>query len=200
MWPFRKREDRVLTLGQLLAEDQPNTTAGATVTTDTAQRLSAVWACIRLLTDVVSTMPCHAYATGSRDPVDPAPVMLRSPAAGVPFHDWIAQVLRSLLLTGNAWGIITSRIGAGLRPSQIELIAPHRVTVNVAGDGTVTYRLDGREIDRDDLWHLRAYPTPGCAARPVPDRLRRRNASASAWPPRSTARSTSATAAPPAAT
>ena len=108
MWPFRKREDRSLTLGQLLAEDQPNTTAGTTVTTDTAQRLSAVWACIRLLIDVVSTMPCHAYATGSRDPVDPAPIMLRSPAAGVPFHDWVAQVLRSLLLTGNAWGIITA--------------------------------------------------------------------------------------------
>src|SRR5829696_2700121 len=132
MWPFRKREDRSLTLDQLLAEDQPNTASGATVTTDTAQRLSAVWACIRLLTDVVSTMPCHAYTAGAPDPVDPAPIMLRSPAAGVPFHDWIAQVLRSLLLT-----------------------------VNVAGDGTVTYRLDGREVDRDDLWHLRAYPTPG---------------------------------------
>jgi len=161
VWPFRKREDRSLTLDQLLAEDQPNTASGATVTTDTAQRLSAVWACIRLLTDVVSTMPCHTYTAGSPDPVDPAPIMLRSPAAGVPFHDWIAQVLRSLLLSGNAWGIITARIGPGLRPSQIELIAPHRVTVNVAGDGTVTYRLDGREVDRDDLWHLRAYPTPG---------------------------------------
>ena len=68
MWPFRKREDRSLTLSQLLAEDQPNTAAGTTVTTDTAQRLSAVWACIRLLVDVVSTMPCHAYAAGSRDP------------------------------------------------------------------------------------------------------------------------------------
>jgi hypothetical protein len=42
MWPFRKREDRSFTLAQLLADDQPNTTAGATVTTDTAQRLSAV--------------------------------------------------------------------------------------------------------------------------------------------------------------
>ena len=161
IWLGKRPEQRDLTLAQLLAEDQPNTTAGTAVTTDTAQRLSAVWACIRLLTDVVSTMPCHAYTAGSRDPVDPAPPMLRSPAAGVPFHDWVAQVLRSLLLTGNAWGIITSRVGAGLRPSQIELIAPHRVTVQVATDGTVTYRLDGREIDRDDLWHLRAYPTAG---------------------------------------
>jgi phage portal protein BeeE len=33
--------------------------------------------------------------------------------------------------------------------------------VQVATDGAVTYRLDGREIDRDDLWHVRAYPAPG---------------------------------------
>ena len=93
--------------------------------------------------------------------MDPAPVMLRTPAAGVPFHDWIAQIMRSLLLAGNAWGLVTSRVGAGLRPSQIELISPHRVTVQVATDGAVTYRLDGRKIDRDDLWHLPAYPWPG---------------------------------------
>src|SRR5215203_3974885 len=161
MWPFRRRtEDRALwQVGD--AYPGPATSSGVRVNADTAQRLSAVWACIRLLCDVISTMPCHAYATGSRDPVDPAPVMLRSPAAGVPFHDWTAQVLRSLLLSGNAWGIITSRVGAGLRPSQVELIAPHRVTVQVATDGTVTYRLDGSEVDRDDLWHVRAYPTPG---------------------------------------
>jgi len=161
MWPFRRRtEDRALwQVGD--AYPGPATSSGVRVNADTAQRLSAVWACIRLLCDVISTMPCHAYAAGSRDPVDPAPAMLRSPAAGVPFHDWIAQVLRSLLLSGNAWGIITSRVGAGLRPSQVELIAPHRVTVQVATDGTVTYRLDGSEVDRDDLWHVRAYPTPG---------------------------------------
>ncbi len=120
-----------------------------------------MWACVRLLVDVISTMPCHAYEDGSRDPVEPAPVMLRTPAAGVPFHDWIAQVMRSLLLPGNAWGIITNRIGPGMRPSQVELIAPHRVTVTVDGDGNMVHRLDGREIDRDELWHLRAYPTPG---------------------------------------
>ena len=161
MWPFRRRtEDRALwQVGD--AYPGPATSSGVRVNAETAQRLSAVWACIRLLCDVISTMPCHAYATGSRDPVDPAPVMLRSPAAGVPFHDWIAQIMRSLLLAGNAWGLVTSRVGAGLRPSQIELIAPHRVTVQVATDGAVTYRLDGREIDRDDLWHLRAYPWPG---------------------------------------
>jgi HK97 family phage portal protein len=161
VWPFRKREDRDFSLEQLLAEDRPNTAAGTSVGSESAQRLAAVWACVRLLGDVISTMPCHAYTAGSRDPMDPAPVMLRIPAAGVPFHDWIAQIMRSLLLAGNAWGLVTSRVGAGLRPSQVELIAPHRVTVNVGTDGVVTYRLDGREIDRDDLWHLRAYPWPG---------------------------------------
>ena len=57
MWPFRKREDRDFSLEQLLAEDQPNTAAGTSVTAESAQRLSTVWGCIRLLSDVISTMP-----------------------------------------------------------------------------------------------------------------------------------------------
>jgi HK97 family phage portal protein len=116
---------------------------------------------VQLLADVISTMPVDAYRQGSRDPVEPKPSILVAPAAGTPMHDWLAQVVRSLLLAGNAWGIITSRAGAGLRPAQIELIAAHRIAVQVDTDGTVTHRLDGREVDRDDLWHLRAYPTPG---------------------------------------
>ncbi len=96
LWFGKQPEQRAqLTLADMIREDYPNTASGSTVTADTAQRLSAVWACIRLLVDVVSTMPCHAYTTGSRDPVGPALVMLRSPAADVPLHGWIAQVVRS---------------------------------------------------------------------------------------------------------
>jgi HK97 family phage portal protein len=120
-----------------------------------------VWACVRLLADVISTMPVDAYRSGSREPIEPRPGILVTPAAGTPMHDWLAQVVRSLLLAGNAWGLVTDRTGAGLRPSRIELLDPARVTVQVDPDGGVTHRLDGREIDQDDLWHLRAYPVAG---------------------------------------
>ena len=52
-------------------------------------------------------------------------------------------MVRSLLLAGNAWGLVTDRAGAGLRPSRIELLDPARVTVQVDRNVEVIYRLDG---------------------------------------------------------
>ena len=155
-----KRQDRALfNVGD--AWPGPASVAGVRVNTDSAQRLSAVWACVRLLADVISTMPVDAYRQGSREPIDPRPSILVTPAASTPMHDWLAQVVRSLLLAGNAWGLVTDRAGAGLRPSRIELLDPARVTVQVDRNVEVIYRLDGLEIDRDELWHLRAYPVAG---------------------------------------
>src|SRR5512132_2188351 len=129
MWPFRRKvESRDLfQIGAIPAI--PNTAAGVSVTADTSQRLSAVWACVRLLSDTVSCLPVHAFAQGSREPTEPAPVILRTPAAGTPLHDWLHQVMPSLLLCGNCWGVITQRAGAAFRPTQIELIEASRITV-----------------------------------------------------------------------
>jgi HK97 family phage portal protein len=164
MWPFRRRtEDREqLTLEQLLAESSPVTRSGITVTTDNALKLSAVWACIRLLCDVVSTLPLHAFKAGSRRPLDPAPALLARPSADLEeLPEWLWAGLASTLLRGNAFGLIAARAGAALRPTQIELLDPDRVAAAVMPDRSVEWRLDGRRIDRADLWHLKGYPFPG---------------------------------------
>jgi hypothetical protein len=77
-----------LTLAEVLAEDLPNTPAGVTVTSETAPKLAAVWGCVRLLADVVSTLPIDVYRTRSRDPVDP-PLPLVRPAAGMDVGEWL---------------------------------------------------------------------------------------------------------------
>jgi HK97 family phage portal protein len=110
-----------------------------------------------LLADVVSELPVHVYDADRRQ-VDP-PRALVTPAAGTDLPDWIWQHMISYLLRGNAMGIIADRATV-TRPSQIELINPDRVTVQVTPDGTV-WRLDGQEVDPADLWHRRAYPLPG---------------------------------------
>jgi HK97 family phage portal protein len=67
----------------------------------------------------------------------------------------------SLLLRGNFYGLVVAR-SAAERPTQIEPLNPDRVTVTVEPDRrTVTYRLDGQQIDREDLHHVRAYRMPG---------------------------------------
>ena len=150
-----------LTLEQLLADEARPTAAGESVTVDTALRLSTVWGCVRLLADSVSTLPLHVYRGDDRDPI-PTPPLLQRPSADFPeLADWLWAIMASLLLRGNAWGIITDRRGAGLLPSQVDLVHPDRVTVTTDGEGRRVIRVHGVEQNPADLFHVKAYPWPG---------------------------------------
>jgi HK97 family phage portal protein len=150
-----------LTLEQLLATEATPTAAGVPVNTDHALRLSAVWSCVRLLADAVSTLPLDVYRRGERDPLPELPPLLRQPAAGSSLNEWLYAVMVSLLLRGNAYGIVTGRSGSTLLPAQVDLAHPDRVGVTVTPDGRVQYRLNGQELLPDDVWHVRAYTFPG---------------------------------------
>jgi HK97 family phage portal protein len=160
MWPFRRRtKDRAL----FQVGDIPvaSTWAGVPVTPDSALRLAAVWSCVQLLAGSVSTLPVDVYRAGEREPL-PTPALLRQPAARTPLPDWLHQAMVSLLLRGNTYGVITARSGATMLPSQVELVHPDRVGWQLDPDQrTVTWRLDGSEIDREDLWHVKGFSLPG---------------------------------------
>jgi HK97 family phage portal protein len=161
-WVWSRVQNReALTLEQLLQEEGRPTAAGEPVTTETALRLSTVWGCVRLLADSVSTLPLHVYRADERDPIA-TPPLLQRPSADFPeLADWLWAVMASVLLRGNAWGVITARAGAGLLPAQVDLVHPDRVAVATNGDGTQTIRIGGEEMDRADLFHVKAYPFPG---------------------------------------
>jgi phage portal protein BeeE len=118
-WVWSRVQNReALTLEQLLADEAQPTAAGEPVTVETALRLSTVWGCVRLLADSVSTLPLHVYRGEDRDPI-PTPPLLQRPSADFPeLADWLWAVMASLLLRGNAWGVITARAGAGLLASR----------------------------------------------------------------------------------
>jgi HK97 family phage portal protein len=108
----------------------------------------------------VSTLPVDVFRRGERDPL-PTPQLLQRPAADFPqLSDWLWAVMASLLLRGNAWGVITDRAGPGLLPSQVDLIDPDQVSVSNE-DGRWVVRIGGQEVDRSELWHVRAYPWAG---------------------------------------
>jgi HK97 family phage portal protein len=69
--------------------------------------------------------------------------------------------MASLLLRGNAWGVITDRRGAGLLPAQVDLVHPDRVAVTTDGDGLRVSRVTGEEVNPADVFHVKAYPWPG---------------------------------------
>jgi phage portal protein BeeE len=116
---------------------------------------------VRLLADSVSTLPLAVYRGDDRAPI-PTPPLLARPSADFPeLADWLWAVMASLLLRGNAWGVITNRAGAGLLPAQVDLVHPDRVAVTVNGNGTQTIRIAGEEVPRSALFHVKAYPFPG---------------------------------------
>jgi HK97 family phage portal protein len=161
-WVWSRVQNReALTLEQLLADEARPTAAGEPVTVETALRLSTVWGCVRLLADSVSTLPLHVYRGEDRDPI-PTPPLLQRPSADFPeLADWLWAVMASLLLRGNAWGVITARSGAGLLPAQVDLVNPDRVAVSTEGDGKRVIRIGGVEYGRAELFHVKAYPWPG---------------------------------------
>jgi phage portal protein BeeE len=142
-WPWQQRHDRDL----FQVGDIPiaSTYAAVPVNPTTAMQHSAVWACVNLIAGSISTLPLAAYRRGEREPLPDLPPILRVPAAGTNLPDFLYAALQSLLIRGNAYGLIVDRAGAGLLPSQVELLAPERVGVQV--DGRVIWRIDGQEVD-----------------------------------------------------
>jgi HK97 family phage portal protein len=132
--------------------------ADVRVTPDQALRLSAVWACIRLLADTISSLPVDAHRRSGEEFTTP---LLSSPAAGWTLPEWVYAVMVSLLLRGNAYGFITARSGPRLTATQVELVNPDLMTTQVNPDGSIIRRYRGQEVDPADLWHVRAFTYPG---------------------------------------
>lgn len=134
------------------------------VTTDSAMRLSAVWACIRLLAGLGSTLPLDQQRRRDGLTVDvPRSVLFDRPQPGVTLSTWLYQVWSSLLTAGNAYGLVTS-VGANGYPTTVELLDP----------SVVQWRADERDgwvvtVDRQDmarypegpLWHVPIFTMPG---------------------------------------
>jgi HK97 family phage portal protein len=122
-----------------------------------AMRHSAFWACTQLIARTVSGLPWDAVRNGQ--PV-PAPPLLLQPSAVVSPIVWKEQLMMSLLLRGNAYGLVVRQRDW---PEQIELIDPDRVTVQVDAQG-VRFMVNGeshRLYPDGDLVHLPAYTMPG---------------------------------------
>ncbi|SRR6266704_2784244 len=161
-WRQQQRAGEPLTLEQVLRGDNPVSDAGITITPETAMRHSAVWACVWLLSDVISMLPLHVFKEGSKQPL-PLPPLLRQPSADADLADFLAMTMTSLCLRGNAYGVVTQRHGGLLLPQQIELVHPDVVQpprVGATGEDNV-YRVNGKPYEPADVWHPRAYRIPG---------------------------------------
>ncbi len=147
--------------------------AGVAVTPDTAMRVSAVFACVRLIATTIGTLPIHVNrkrSDGRRERVDDHPAataLTTRPNPGWTRQQLIEQLVMHLLLWGNAFlGVERNELGY---PLAIWLVHPSRV--RVWGDGrTRRYLVDGEVVPDGSLVHIPALsvdPSTGIGLSPI---------------------------------
>ena len=115
-----------------------------------------VFAACRLISDSIATLPLQAYRkTGD----------VRTPIALPAVFDtetrieWVQQALMSLLLRGNAYGLVVARSDDGT-PKRVQWLNPERVDIDEAGTKPV-FRYNGTVVPDVDMKHIPAYAMPG---------------------------------------
>lgn len=142
--------------------------AGVPVSDQTAMQLSAVWACIRILSTAVSGLPMTAMRQRGAitEPVPDQPAIVSDPFGG--FNDLrflsrragFQQLAVSLASRGNAYAMVLSRDWL-YRPNRLTVIHPDRVKVDWGDDGARTYEVDRQPVSAADMVHLMGMCLPG---------------------------------------
>lgn len=150
--------------------------AGVPVNADNALMLAAVWGCVRIISETIAGLPISAVHeaddTGLKRPLKTQPAIVKDPFGGNQFSSataqtlsaraGIAQTMVSLLLVGNAYFDVVSRDGRTGLPTQLKLLNPRRVSVDVDPYGIAkAYRVDGIEVDPRTIVHVRGLTLPG---------------------------------------
>ncbi len=164
-----------LTTGTFWEEWFGMSSSGKVVTADKAIHLSAVWACVRLLSESVSTLPLKIYerqADGSRKPATNHPVyqvLCRRPNMEMTPSRFMLMLVASICLRGNAF-IEKKKIGSKL-VSLVPLL-PQNMVVKRLENGRLeyTYTENGlkRVIPEKNLMHIRGFGLDGvCGMMPM---------------------------------
>jgi HK97 family phage portal protein len=131
------------------------------VTPDSALRHSAVWACLRLRANMVSSMPLDAFRklNGMQVEITKRPVLINPGGERVDMQEWLWSSQFDLDRVGNCFGLITEWTGDEL-PARIEL-QPTSSVVVYRKSGKLGYRIGGKEYPPEQVWHERQYTLSG---------------------------------------
>lgn len=128
-----------------------------TVTPDTALRITAVYACVGLIAEMIAGLPLHVYRRSDRETAKAKDHPLYSilhdmPTAGMTSFEWREAMVTSTALRGDAFALIETD-GAG-RVVGLPMVQPGNIRPYRTGAGGVQYEYTpangGRRILLDD--------------------------------------------------
>ncbi|MFW6060923.1 MAG: phage portal protein, partial [Phycisphaeraceae bacterium] len=144
------------------------TASGASVTESSALRVPTVYACIRLLSQMIALLPLRVYEVdGEHETVhedDPLDFLLhRSPNRWQTAYEFKQLIMGHLLLRGNAY-VFVARAGGEVH--ELVPLNPANMWLEQISDLELIYhytRFDGAQIDfsQFEIMHLRGLSTDG---------------------------------------
>jgi HK97 family phage portal protein len=156
---FERRGAYQTLFGSGMLFERPSA-SGMTVTEDTSLRLSAVYACVRLISDTISTLPYDQYIRrdGQRFPYRPKDSWIDRPSTEMPRTTFWKQIIVSLLLDGNAFVLVTR---SGNEIVDLTPLNPKQVRVE-RQNGRKVFILDNTTVlGPDRVLHLTEMLMPG---------------------------------------
>jgi HK97 family phage portal protein len=147
-----------------------STSAGAYVSPDSAMRLAAVFACVRVISETIGSLPVAIYRRrpdGGKERANEHPVysVLQRPNTWQTGMEFWEMLQAHLELRGNAYAQIVS--GPGRSIDQLIPLHPDRVKVYRLANGRLRYEVtsyfDGTttSLAQEEMFHLRGMSSDG---------------------------------------
>ena len=145
-----------------------STDAGIAVNSESSMRLSAVYGSRRIIAYTIAGLPASVLAKKSangrtvRVPYLPAPAWLTIPNREQTWPEVCAQMVDSLLGTGNLFLDVSTKDPHG-RPGALHVVNPAHIVVGRRTDDNELFyaTVRGEAIRREDIVHVRALTLPG---------------------------------------
>jgi len=139
--------------------------SNVSVTEDNAVRMSAVWACVNIISETVAQLPWSIYERTETGRVqrqnDPRFFLLHhNPNDIMTSFNFRFALMANVLTRGNGWAIIER--GRDGKPTSFVFVPTKHVTVHKR-DNSVFVEIDGHSewYDYDDMIHIQGFTTDG---------------------------------------
>lgn len=147
--------------------------SGYVVNTTSAMRVSAVYACVKVLSESVAQMPCVVYQDSAQKGRSEAPdhpyarLLRKQPCEGMTAYEWFVAMQSSLCLRGNAYAL---KIMVGNEVRELIPWPADRVEVVTDDLGRNTYKLKSRSgavttYPASRILHVKGLTTDGYIGR-----------------------------------
>lgn len=139
------------------------TSAGVPVSVDTALQVSAVAACLRIISETISGLPFDAVTSKGRIrvPVEPEPLVVADPfggnlalGGGITRKQGLAMMIVAAILNGNAFAQVIGWDPDTFLPTQLRVLPTDVVRVKVNDDGIKQFWVRNAQIDPAQMIHI----------------------------------------------